>query len=134
MDPGRYDLSWLVDPGEDHQNLASSAYITQEEIDAAIAQKHYVDQLYLVKWKSLSYLQSTWEPESSIKAIFEEKISDFVKFNRSLDQQQRERLDQLIKNHKKMLRFTEKKYQNQSKRTDLIQENYLALQEAKINR
>ena len=43
MDPGRYDLSWLMEPGEDAESLSMSAYITQEEIDTAIQQKHFVD-------------------------------------------------------------------------------------------
>ena len=45
-----------------------------------------------------------------MKELFEDKLQDYNRFNRSLDQFQRERLEQLIKNHKKMLRVTEKKY------------------------
>lgn len=71
-----------------------------------------MDTLYLVKWKGLSYSQSTWEHESIIKPIYEEKINEYKQFNRGLDQAQREKLDSLIKNHKKMLRFTESKYKN----------------------
>lgn len=85
MDPGQYDLSWLLEPGETPDSIAISPFITQEDIDTAIKGKCFVDQLYLVKWKSLSYSQSTWEPESYIKGIYEEKIQDYYKFNRSLD-------------------------------------------------
>ncbi len=67
MDPGAYDLSWLLEPGEKLEDILKITYLTQEDIDAAIKNKHYVDQLYLVKWKGLSYNQSTWEPESLIR-------------------------------------------------------------------
>jgi hypothetical protein len=45
-----------------------------------------------------------------IKGLFDDKIQDYMRFNRSLDQFQRDRLDHIVKNHKKMLRITEKKY------------------------
>lgn len=51
----------------------------------AIENKRNVDQLYYVKWRGLSYSQCTWEPESVFKAIFEEKIQDYNRYNRSLD-------------------------------------------------
>lgn len=60
--------------------------------------------------------------------MFEERINDYNRFNRSLDQLQRDKLDNLIKNHKKMLRFTEKKYTGHgNKRIDPQQENILSL-------
>jgi chromodomain-helicase-DNA-binding protein 7 len=81
-----------------------------------------------VKWRGLSYSQATWEPESLIKTLFEERIQDYSRYNRSLDQFQRDRLDHLIKNHKKMLRITEKKYQGQgNKKIDPIQENLMSI-------
>lgn len=55
MDPGAYDLSWILEPHETPDQLALTPYLTQEEIDHAIRNKHYVDQLYLIKWKGLSY-------------------------------------------------------------------------------
>jgi len=40
-----------------------------------------------------------------------------------------------VKNHKKMLRITEKKYSGYgSKKIDPIQENLMSLQEARLNR
>ena len=110
IDPGAFDLSWILDRGDRQEELTNSPYLTKEEIDQAIRSKHNVDQLYLVKWRSLSYINSTWEPESLFRDIYEDKIQDYLKFNRSLDQVSRERLDAIIKNHKKMLRITEKKY------------------------
>lgn len=111
VDPGKFDLSWILGPGDSIEELENCPYLCEEEIKLAIQNKRNVDQLYLIKWRGLSYSQSTWEPESVFKAIFEEKIQDYNRYNRSLDQYQRDRLDQLIKNHKKMLRFTEKKVQ-----------------------
>jgi hypothetical protein len=43
MDPGEYDLSWLLDNGETVQDIANIIYINLEEIDLAIKQKHFVD-------------------------------------------------------------------------------------------
>lgn len=85
IDPGPYDLSWLAEPGENIDEIATTAYLTIEEIKATVAKKNEVDQLYLVKWRGLSYTQSTWEPESIIKDLFDDKIQDYMRFNRSLD-------------------------------------------------
>jgi hypothetical protein len=133
MDPGQYDLSWLLESGETPESISKCIHITQEEIDYAVKMKSFVDFLYLVKWKSLSYTQSTWEPESLLKLYFDDKINDYRQFNRALDQNQRDKLDSLIKNHKKMLRFTERKHQG-GKKVDENQQQMMALQEAKINR
>lgn len=85
MDPGDYNLTWLLDSHESPSNLAISPYLTQAEIDYAIKYKHNVDQLYLVKWKGLSYTQSTWECESRVRELYEDRILDYNRFNRSLD-------------------------------------------------
>jgi hypothetical protein len=37
------------------EELEKFTYLTEEEIKIAIANKHNVDQLYLVKWRGLSY-------------------------------------------------------------------------------
>ena len=50
--------------------------------------KKLIDPLYLIKWRNLSYVDATWEPKSLIKEI-DEKIKDFERFNRSLDNSQR---------------------------------------------
>jgi hypothetical protein len=137
IDPGQYDLAWILNAGESFEELKHNASLTEEDIKQAIANKHYVDQLYLVKWRGLSYSQATWEPESLFKRYFEDKIQDYNRFNRSLDQFQRDRLDLLVKNHKKMLRITEKKVagnQQAARKQDPAQENSFSLQEAKINR
>jgi hypothetical protein len=86
IDPGPYDLSWLADPGENIDDIANTTYLTMDEIKSTIAKKNEVDQLYLVKWRGLSYTQCTWEPESIIKNLFDDKIQDYMRFNRSLDQ------------------------------------------------
>lgn len=85
MDPGPYDLTWLLEPDENIESVSQCQYLSQEDIDKAVKGKHNVDQLYLVKWRGLSYTQNSWEPESIIRPIFDEKIFDFNRFNRSLD-------------------------------------------------
>lgn len=135
MDPGPFDLTWILDYNETAQDLEISPYLTAEEIEAYVEGKNSIDQLFLVKWRGLSYTQSTWEPESALKGYFDDKIQDFGRNNRSLDQFQRERLDHLIKNHKKMLRVTEKKYSGHgNKKVDPQQESLFSLQEVRLNR
>ena len=55
IDPGQYDLSWIIEPGESPEDLGKCPYLTENEIDQAIKGKNNVDQLYLVKWRGLSY-------------------------------------------------------------------------------
>jgi chromodomain-helicase-DNA-binding protein 7 len=42
----------------------------------------------MVKWKNLSYSESTWEHESSLPEYLH-KINDFKQFNRALDKESR---------------------------------------------
>ena len=39
-----------------------------------------IDQFYLVKWKELSYAESTWERESMFK--HPEKVEEFMAINK----------------------------------------------------
>jgi len=55
IDPGNFDLSWILAPGDNVEELEKFTYLTEEEVKIAIANKHNVDQLYLVKWRGLSY-------------------------------------------------------------------------------
>lgn len=43
---------------------------------------------FLVKWRGLSYLQCTWEPENKLLE-FEQKIKDFQRNTRALSKEQR---------------------------------------------
>lgn len=62
-------------------------YISSEESDR-LSLCVEVDMLYLVKWKNLSYLESTWECESNITN--ESKINDYRMNNRALDKDSRQ--------------------------------------------
>jgi hypothetical protein len=55
IDPGNFDLGWILAPGDRIEELENCPYLTQEEIKIAIQNKKNVDQLYLVKWRGLSY-------------------------------------------------------------------------------
>lgn len=55
IDPGMYDLTWLMVPGEAKEEVEKNEYLSEDDIKKAIASKDNVDQLYLVKWKGLSY-------------------------------------------------------------------------------
>lgn len=74
-----------MDENDQEDELFEYKYITEEEVKEAIETKHYVDQLYLVKWKSLSYTGCTWEPMSCFIDYYEERVNEYMKFNRSLD-------------------------------------------------
>ena len=53
--PGEKSFDWLgIEP-------KAFVLLTEEEV-AKLAEEP--DRLYFVKWKHLSYLESTWEPES----------------------------------------------------------------------
>jgi hypothetical protein len=79
FDPGPESFEWLEDdPGEviGENNGGGEAgeggeagdggfrYLTEEEVRGWIEAPG--DPLYLVKWRNLSYLQSTWEPSSCL--------------------------------------------------------------------
>jgi hypothetical protein len=55
IDPGNFDLGWILAPGDTIEELENCPYLTQEEIKIAIQNKRNVDQLYLVKWRGLCY-------------------------------------------------------------------------------
>ncbi len=60
---------------------------SEEEIEA-LSFTVEVDMLYLVKWKNLSYLESTWEHETVISNPT--KINDFKLHNRAQDKESRQ--------------------------------------------
>ena len=53
-----------------------------------------VDQLFLIKWGNLGYLDITWEYASVIRKqdVTNAKIKDFERFNRSLDNNARQKM------------------------------------------
>ena len=78
-------------------------YITKEELADYIdfdKIKEY-ERLFLVKWKNLSYLDSTWETESSLNAA--NKINDFRIYNRALDKESRTHIQNQVNRHKTLI-------------------------------
>ena len=96
--PGEYSFKWLIDEkatiGVEEEERY---YYTEEEI-AELNLMNEVDKLYFVKWKNLSYVDSTWELESIISNP--QKINDFRFFNRALDKESRQALINQVNRHK----------------------------------
>ncbi|KAL4510059.1 hypothetical protein ABPG72_010252 [Tetrahymena utriculariae] len=100
--PGKYNYNWLADEGLNSASVEEelSVYISAEEADA-LSLSVEIDTLYLVKWKNLSYLESTWEHESIIGN--QTKINDYRMYNRALDKESRQVLSQQLERHKTLL-------------------------------
>ena len=64
--------------------------------------------MYLIKWKNLSYLQSTWEHASDINN--EQKIYQYRMFNRSLDRESRYLAMQQLQRHNFLLSIQNNSY------------------------
>ncbi|KAM3144240.1 hypothetical protein pb186bvf_003702 [Paramecium bursaria] len=62
-----------------------------------------VDQIYFIKWKHLSYLESTWEPESLLDC--QQKIQEFKTFNRCLDKDTRNHMIGQNQKHLTLVEF-----------------------------
>jgi hypothetical protein len=73
---------------EDKQNLLNKGIISQTK--------------YLIKWKGLSYLQSTWEPEEEISE-FSLKLKDFQRHNRAMLKDQRMNFLNRLQKHTELL-------------------------------
>ena len=43
IDPGQYDLTWILTPGDSIEELKHHQSLTEEDIKTAITNKHYVD-------------------------------------------------------------------------------------------
>ena len=93
FDPGKMSFDWLRDEDAKIDVMQEDTYhnwnymIEQKYIDPLDLNKD-VDRLYMVKWKNLSYSESTWEHESQLQDQLH-KINDFKQFNRALDKESR---------------------------------------------
>ncbi|CAD8066277.1 unnamed protein product [Paramecium sonneborni] len=90
--PGEKSFDWL------QTDLLEIKLLSEQEIQKLSQEP---DRLYLVKWKHLSYLEATWEPESLIDC--RQKIKEFKQFNRSLDKETRNWQMQQNQNHKMLV-------------------------------
>jgi chromodomain-helicase-DNA-binding protein 7 len=84
---------------EDDMNM-NEQHLTAAELELLSLDRE-TSRLYLVKWKNLSYTDVTWETEADIRAT--SKISDFCRFSRALDNQQRQELTELNTNFTRLL-------------------------------
>jgi hypothetical protein len=73
LDPGEFNISWLLDTQEDESKFQKHSYVTLEDLDNL----EKIDPLYVVKWKHVSYNEVTWEPLSNIQEKYHVKIQDF---------------------------------------------------------
>lgn len=96
IDIGPYSIAWLLDEDEtDHEfrlQCQMQSHFTSEEINSILYRTAPFDQLYLVKWKNLSYHDSTYEPLSTL-LDFQHLIVEFEIRNKSksLDEKRRQR-------------------------------------------
>ena len=72
-----------------------------------------IDLLYLVKWGNMSFTEATWETASVIRKQdpTNEKIRDFERFSRSLDNNSRQKMLGFGYAHKQLLKIFQKKLQ-----------------------
>lgn len=63
--PGNHNYDWL-------DSMPQTDYLDEEDSQMLLQEP---DRLYLIKWKHLSYLESTWEPESLVDC--RQKIMEF---------------------------------------------------------
>jgi hypothetical protein len=81
---GAYSLEWLLDKSESEQEFLQLRYFQSEELEQIVWRKQEFDQLYLVKWKNLSYHDATYEPLSML-LDFKHLLANFERANRSLE-------------------------------------------------
>ena len=101
FNPGPYHFEWLRDEkAEISVEEEPLGYLTEEELNEIDLTKE-VDRLFLVKWKNLSYLDSTWEHESVIACP--QKINDYRYFNRAPNKEDRTSILNQVNRHKTYL-------------------------------
>ena len=103
------DYSWLLDSGETVEDVLFNNYYKHDFMKQRLLEiKKHIDPLYLMKWKNLSYLDATWEPISMFKKE-EDKVKDFERFNRSLDNNQRQKMSGFSYANKQLIKIFDKK-------------------------
>ena len=96
--PGEFAFNWLIDdkatvPVESEEHN----YLNEDDLKELDFSSE-VDKLYFVKWKNLSYTDSTWEQESVLACP--SKVNDFRFFNRALDKESRQAMINQVTRHK----------------------------------
>ena len=90
------DFKWLLKEDEPIESVLVNKYFTLEYAKEMLAKgPKGVNLIYLVKWFNLSYSDTTWETASTIRDrddMRQTKIKDFERFNRSLDNNSRQKM------------------------------------------
>lgn len=103
------EYTWLLDTHDTIEDVTFNLYYTPEEIHQKLLDiKKHIDPLHLIKWKNLSYIDATWEPFSKFKDN-DDKFKDFERFNRSLDNNQRQKMSGFSYANKQLIKIFEKK-------------------------
>ena len=98
---GPYNLDWLLDEGETEVDFQNSPFFVPEELNLIVSRSVHFEQLYLVKWKNLSYKDATWEPYSLIQQ-YDELIEAFERRNKKLDAGSRDTISKNKEINKKL--------------------------------
>jgi len=101
FNPGPYNFEWLIDDNAAERVEEEQTYYVHEAQEQQLDLNKEPDRLYLVKWKNLSYLDSTWEHETVI--CCPNKVSDYRQFNRALDKESRAIMMAQNNRHKTLL-------------------------------
>jgi len=101
--------------------------MTPEEINMIVSRAIHFDQLYLVKWRNLSYTEATWEPYSLIQQ-YDELLESFEIRNKKIDDEKRNKLKKNIEITKKLVEYLgiSDKKKNKNNEDDEI-DNHLKL-------
>ena len=100
--------------GETEQDFINSPLFTPEELNMIISRTIQFDQLYLVKWTNLSYIEATWEPYSLIQQ-YDELLESFELRNKKIGNERRNKLQKNKEINKKLVEYlgiSEKKRKN----------------------
>ncbi len=95
--PGEFSLLWA----QGEQCIAVEEYYLDEEERKEIDPEKEVDQLFLIKWRNLSYVSATWEPLSLLSCA--DKLLSFRQHNRALDKDNRTIILNQVQRHKTLL-------------------------------
>ena len=107
FNPGVLNFEWLIDENAkcditEEETYHNWNYLIESQLIDSLDLGKEIDKLYLVKWKNLSYTQSTWEHEQ-ILTEYNSKINDFKQYNRALDKESRQIMMRNNNIHKTLL-------------------------------
>ena len=87
--------TWLLGPNEKVEDVIyENNFDFKYTSDMLAKGPEGVNPIFYVKWQNLSYVDCTWEHASTVRTQDEtdSKIKDFERFNRSLDNNSRQKM------------------------------------------